>query len=242
MEGFRCWLRPGFCCLSSEIALSRRDVFHVGAGGSYTAIKGATKTMKSILCTIGVLCLFSPAAFAQAGEGGKDHGETGVYANYFLLDKSNTSFAGIGGRLSANATRYLQLEGEVGWNFGQAFREGFTNSGIGTVTIQRSNLRLLDGLFGPKVQTNRGPVRLFFTVKGGFVNFRFDRRPATFATFASSVQNLRDDNVNGVLYPGGGGEGFLGPVGLRLDIGDEIYFNNGAHHNLRVAFGPHIRF
>jgi hypothetical protein len=26
--------------------------------------------------------------------------------------------------------------------------------------------------------------------------------------------------------------------GLRLDIGDEIYFNHGTHNNLRVAFGP----
>jgi len=34
----------------------------------------------------------------------------------------------------------------------------------------------------------------------------------------------------------------LGPIGLRLDVGDEMYFNNGAHHNLRVAFGPVFRF
>jgi hypothetical protein len=48
--------------------------------------------------------------------------------------------------------------------------------------------------------------------------------------------------VNAVLYPGGGLEGFLGPLGLRFDVGDEIYFNGGAHHALRVAFGPVIRF
>jgi hypothetical protein len=80
------------------------------------------------------------------------------------------------------------------------------------------------------------------TVKGGFVNFRFDNRPATFDTFASSVEGLRSRNVNGMLYPGGGLEGHLGPVGLRLDVGDDIYFNRGTHHNLRVAFGPYIRF
>jgi len=25
-------------------------------------------------------------------------------------------------------------------------------------------------------------------------------------------------------------------------VGDEIYFNDRAHHNLRVTFGPTIRF
>jgi hypothetical protein len=34
----------------------------------------------------------------------------------------------------------------------------------------------------------------------------------------------------------------LGPLGLRLDVGDEIYFNQGAHNNLRVAFDPVFPF
>ncbi len=46
----------------------------------------------------------------------------------------------------------------------------------------------------------------------------------------------------GTLYPGGGIEGHIGPIGLRLDVGDEIYFNNGTHNNLRASFGPYIRF
>jgi len=45
-----------------------------------------------------------------------------------------------------------------------------------------------------------------------------------------------------VFYPGGGAEAFLGPIGFRLDVGDEIYFNDRAHHNLRVTVGPTIRF
>jgi hypothetical protein len=61
-------------------------------------------------------------------------------------------------------------------------------------------------------------------------------------TFLSSVNGLRADNVTGVLYPGGGLRAHLGPVGLRLDIGDEICFNHGTHDNLRVAFGPVFRF
>jgi hypothetical protein len=27
-----------------------------------------------------------------------------------------------------------------------------------------------------------------------------------------------------------------------VDVGDEIYFQNGAHNNLRITFGPSIRF
>jgi len=59
---------------------------------------------------------------------------------------------------------------------------------------------------------------------------------------SSQIANIHSSSVNGVFYPGGGLEGHLGSVGLRLDIGDEMYFNSGAHHNLRMAFGPYIRF
>ena len=32
-------------------------------------------------------------------------------------------------------------------------------------------------------------------------------------------------------------EAFFGPIGLRLDMGDEVYFNNGGHNNLRLRLG-----
>jgi hypothetical protein len=165
----------------------------------------------------------------------------GAFVDYLRLGQTDTSFAGLGGRAGFNASRYVGFEAEMSYDFNQVFSEGFTPAGGGSVTVVRSNLRTLNGLFGPTVSTG-GPVRLFVTVKGGFVNFRFDPRPATFATFTSSVGALRTNDVNGVLYPGGGVEGFLGPVGLRLEAGDEIYFNGGAHNNLRITFGPVIRF
>jgi len=31
-------------------------------------------------------------------------------------------------------------------------------------------------------------------------------------------------------------------VGLRLEVGDDIYFDSGVRNNLRVSFGPTIRF
>lgn len=177
-----------------------------------------------------------PAASAQ------DRGQIGVYADYFRLSQTKTNLAGLGGRLSFNASPALQFEGEMSYDFEQAFTEGFTNTSTGTLTLQRTNSRLLHGLFGPKLQTANGAVRAFLTLKGGFVNFRLDPRPATFATFTSSVGNLRASDVSAVLYPGGGLEAHLGPLGLRLDVGDEMYFNSGTHHNLRVTFGPILRF
>jgi hypothetical protein len=87
-----------------------------------------------------------------------------------------------------------------------------------------------------------GAIRPFFALKGGFVNFRLDPRAVNGANVISSIENLRANNVSGMLYPGAGLEGHIGPVGLRLEAGDEIYFAGSTHHNLRAAFGPFIRF
>jgi hypothetical protein len=192
--------------------------------------------MKRLLLVAILAAGVVPVASAQ------EHGQVGVFADYLRLGETKSNFAGLGGRLAVNANRYVGLEAEIGYDFNQVFTEGFTDPVSGTVTLERSNLRILHGLFGPTLHTGHGAIRAFVTVKGGAMNFRFDPRPATFATFGSSVTDLRASNVNAVLYPGGGLEGHLGPVGLRLDVGDEIYFNNGARHNLRVAFGPMIRF
>lgn len=176
----------------------------------------------------------APAASAQ------DQIQAGVYADFFRLNQTRTNLAGLGGRLGLGGGRHLQFEGEISYDFDQAFTETFTSGTI--VSVQRTSTRLLHGMFGPRVQAGHGGVNLFLTLKGGFINFRLDPRPATFSTFSSSVQNLRATDVNGVLYPGGGVEGHLGPLGMRLDFGDEIYFNSGTHHNLRIALGPFIRF
>jgi hypothetical protein len=183
--------------------------------------------------------IFAPVARAQS-HGELNHGEVGIFADYFRLQQTGSNFAGLGGRAAVNAASHLQIEAEIAYDFNQVFTEHFT-SGIGTVTSQNSNIKILHGLFGPKIQTT-GPVRVFVTVKGGFTNFRFDPRPASFSGFTSSVDNLRTDDVSGTLYPGGGVEAFLGPIGLRVDAGDEIIFSNGAHHNWKVTFGPQIRF
>jgi hypothetical protein len=177
-----------------------------------------------------------PLASAQ------DHFQVGAYADYFRVSQTKTNMAGLGARAGFKAFSHVMLEGEMNYDFGQTFTEGFTNTSGGAITFQNSNLKVLHGLFGPKIVAGHGAIRPFLTVKGGFINFRLDPRPASFAGFVSSVDNLRSNNVSGVLYPGAGLEGHLGPVGLRLEAGDEIYFAGGTHHNLRVSFGPFIRF
>jgi hypothetical protein len=182
------------------------------------------------------LVSLAPLASAQ------DRFQVGAYADYFRISQTDTNMAGLGARAAFKVFSHVMLEGEMSYDFQQAFTEGFTNPTGGTVTFQNSNIKVLHGLVGPKIIGGHGKIRPFLTVKGGFVNFRLDPRPASFATFTSSVDNLRTNNVSGVLYPGAGFEAHIGPVGLRLEAGDEIYFAGGTHHNARVAFGPFIRF
>jgi hypothetical protein len=177
----------------------------------------------------------APIAHAQ------NHAEVGAFVDYFRLGETGSNFVGFGGRAAVNVASHVQIEAEMAYDFNRVFTEGFTDTTGGTVTFQNSNMRVLHGLFGPKIQTS-GPLRVFVTLKGGFTNFRFDPVPASFSTFTSSVNNLRANNGDGALYPGGGVEAFLGPIGLRLEVGDEIIFVNGAHNNWKVSFGPQLRF
>jgi hypothetical protein len=108
--------------------------------------------------------------------------------------------------------------------------------------VANSNLKVLHGLGGFKFIGSRHAIRPFLALKGGFINFQLNSKPATFGQFATSVQNLRANNVSGVFYPAVGVEGHLGPIGLRLEGGDEIYWTGSPHHNVRLAFGPFLRF
>src|SRR5262249_3680854 len=190
--------------------------------------------MKRIALLLLVGAWLAPSAFAQGNS------QVGAYVDYFRLSQTKTNFAGLGGRFAFGIVPHVQVEGELNYDFEQAFNETFKSGA--TVTIQRSNIRVLHGMAGPKVNLGHGNFQPFVTLKLGAINFRPDTRPATFATFTSSIDNLRSKDLSTVLYPGGGLDGHLGPVGLRLDVGDEIYFNGGSHHNLRVALGPYLRF
>jgi hypothetical protein len=192
---------------------------------------------KVLLLLIGAV-LFVPGVWAQEF----DHINLGAYADYFRSNQTGTNMAGLGGRVGVKVLPHVKLEGEVSYDFNQVFTEGFTNTSGGTVTFQNTGTRTLHGLFGPKLELGHSAFRPFVELKGGFVNYSFDARNASLDTFVSSIENLRSQNINAALMPGGGLEGRLGPVGLRLDVGDEMYFNHGTHHNLKVMFGPFVRF
>jgi hypothetical protein len=193
--------------------------------------------VKKIAYFLFAVLLFVPGAFAQS-EG--DHFNAGLYGNFLRFEPGGVNLAGVGARVSVNIFPVVQFEAESAYDFEQAYSSRF-NGPNGTVSIATTNFRSVDALFGPKLQTNKGPVRLFVTAKGGFINFLVSSAPATVGTFTNSF-GVSGGNAYGVFYPGGGAEAFWGPIGLRVDIGDEIYFNNGGHNNLKVTFGPTIRF
>jgi len=180
-------------------------------------------------------------AFAAPSLVAQDHGEIGAFAELFRLQPVNPTinFIGLGGRAAINVRSSVQFEGEMSYDFKRNFTNTFSN-GVTTTTVT-SRLRVLHGLFGPKFQTGGGALRAFVTLKGGFLNFGVSNASAP-AGFTQQIGTVLTGDTNGVFYPGGGIEGFAGPIGLRLEVGDEIYFDNGAHSNLKVSIGPQIRF
>jgi len=170
-----------------------------------------------------------------------DHVEIGVFANYLDLSRTtpNINYAGLGGRVGFNVRPSVQIEAEMSYNFERDFTSVFSN-GIETQFV-RSHVRPLDGLFGPKFQTGSGPFRAFATFKVGFLNFSTSNESVA-EGFVGGLGAVTSGNTSAAIYPGVGVEGFWGPFGLRADAGDEIYFDHGAQHNVKVTFGPVLRF
>lgn len=192
-----------------------------------------------LLTCLGVLgVLIAPMARAQEGIAKI---QVGMFADYFRQSQTDTNFGGIGARLGVGVLSHVKLEGEMAYDFEQGFGENFTTTS-GTIVVQNSPMHILHGEFGPKLELGRGRIRPFVVAKGGFDKFFINSCPVSFSCVSSQIANIHASSVNGVLYPGGGLEGRLGPLGLRWEVGDEMYFNSGTHHNLRMTFGPYIRF
>ncbi len=179
----------------------------------------------------------APLLMAQSA----DHMEVGVFADYFRFTQFSPTrnFVGLGGRVAFNLRPSIQLEAEMAYDFKRNFTRTFTD-GV-TTELVNTDFRTLHGLFGPKFQTGSGPVRLFVTGKVGFDNFSISNQNAT-AGFTSAV-GLTNGTTDFAVYPAAGIEIFARYIGLRAEIGDEIYFDHGSsHNNVRVTFGPQIRF
>ena len=187
-----------------------------------------------------VMCLaaFAPSALAQSSDD-KNHGNLGVYADFTRLQPADLNLIGVGARLGINVRKHVVLEGEMAYDFERNKTQTIT-TGVVTSTV-RSNLRLLHGLFGLKIQST-GPVRIFGLLKGGLVNFGVGG-PVTAGAINNQINGIVDGDTDGVFYPGGGVEFNVGWLGIRAEAGDEIMFlNAGTRNNFRATIGPQIRF
>jgi hypothetical protein len=169
--------------------------------------------------------------------------EVGVFIDYLDISQTSTNNFGLGGRFGYRIHRDVMMEGELAYDYGINFDEAYRNIANGNLTaIEHTSIGVTHGLFGPKLQASGGGFRPFVTLKAGFMDFRLSPSLVPYSSVASAVLGLRTSNVSAAIYPAAGMEAALGPLGLRLEAGDEIYFNAGAHHNLRITFGPIVRF
>ena len=181
------------------------------------------------------LALLAPMVMAQ-----EEHGEAGVYAYYTRFHNlDNQNFWGVGGRVAFNLNNYVQLEANMAYDFERNFTT--TSSNTLNTTFQNTKFRMLEGMFGPKIQTGAGPFKLFGTVKAGFDNFSVTNQGVA-TGFGTAVSNVPEGNTHFALYPGGGIEIFAKWFGIRAEVGDQMYWENGANHNLKFSVGPQFRW
>ncbi|MFP5277945.1 MAG: hypothetical protein ACLGPM_12580 [Acidobacteriota bacterium] len=192
----------------------------------------ATLTLMALL-----FCLTVAQARAQSRM------EAGLLLDYLNVSQTQTPNFGLGARFGYRVHSQVMLEGELAYDYGVNFNELYVNVTSGKVAaIGRTSIGVTDGLFGPMLEPAHRHFRPFVTLKGGFIDFRLSPSLLPYSSVASSVFGIRNSTLNAALYPGGGAEASLGPVGLRLEFGDLVYFNNGGHNDLRITFGPIVRF
>lgn len=181
------------------------------------------------------------ASFSQARA--QSRMEAGLFLDYQNVSQTQTPNFGLGGRFGYRVCPHIVAEGELAYDYGVNFNELYVDVVNGkTAAIERTSIGVTEGLFGPMLQPAHGHFRPFVTLKGGFTDFRLSPSLIPYGNVVSSVLGIRTSNVNAALYPGAGAEVSLGPVGLRLEFGDLVYFNGGGHNNLRITFGPIVRF
>jgi hypothetical protein len=200
-----------------------------------------------------VAAALSVAPLAQAQSNGNANGsgksgdrfEIGAFADYFRLNSSpSVGYFGVGGRLGAGVGRHVNLEADMAYDFERnvtSTLSGVNSANISATFTQSNGLRLWHGLFGPMFWRGTKHARVFGEVKGGFVNFSLSGTNPT-SGFTSATGNFFSSQTDAAFYPGGGVEFSVGPVGLRLDVGDFMYFGNSTVNNLSVKFGPTIHF
>lgn len=177
-----------------------------------------------------------------------NHGEVGVYGDLFRVAPSGSTavnYLGLGGRVGFNVGTYAAIEAEMNYDFEQNYTTTTTTGTGATLTTNTyvSKVRPITGLFGPKLQFgSSGPFRAFVEGKVGFIDFNVSNNAPSTSSFANAVPGIGGSGTHLAVFPGGGVEFFGGPLGLRIEAGDEVWVDNGANNNLRVTFSPTFRF
>lgn len=208
--------------------------------------------MKFTSLLAGLALLFTPVCLAAQPDSNPppnpspqawDHGEIAVFADYFRFTQfsPSTNFVGVGGHVGFNVNPHVALGAEMTYDFAQNFTSESSNGA--STSFSRTSVRPLIGLFGPKFQIgSSGPVRAFVTGKVGFADFSTTSKPISGTTFTGSVNSIGGSATYFAAYPGGGIEFFGGPIGFRIEAGDQMYLNNGVHNELKIDGGPALRF
>lgn len=184
----------------------------------------------------------TPAASSDA-----THVSVGAFGDYLRYNPKGSALGlvGLGARLGVNMSHHTAIEGEMVYDFAKNYTvtsSSGTSGGINSNTVT-VGIRPLWALFGPRFDLGSEHANLFITGKVGIVNWSTSNpRSVSGTTFANAVESIGGSGTELAVYPGAGLQGYWGFFGLRAEIGDAIYVHNGAHNNLRVTFGPQIRF
>ena len=177
--------------------------------------------------------------------------QIGAFLDYLSSSATSTQPSannfGIGGRLGYRVHRRVVLEGEFAYDYGANFTAAYNNiKNLNGTALENTTVGLTQGWIGPALQRVHGKLRPFVTLKGGFMDFRLSSSLATslipYGTELGIALHVKTSNVNPAIYPAAGGELGLGPIGLRLEVGDAIFFDSGGHNDLRLTFGPTLSF
>jgi hypothetical protein len=189
------------------------------------------------ILALAALVIVTPPAMAQE----KEHVNVGVFADYLRLHHAdNANYWGLGGLVGFGAANHVTLEASMAYDFEKQFTTT-TSTGGTTTFVQSNGLRLWHGMFGPKIYAGSKHAQVFGFLKGGFLNFHVSGAPPT-SGFPAAVGTFTTGDTNGAFYPGGGVQFGAGPIALRIEAGDLMYFDNGANHNLNIRFGPVFTF
>lgn len=175
------------------------------------------------------------------------HVSLGVFGDYLRYQPKGSAIGlvGVGARLGVNMSHNTAIEGEMDYDFAKNYTVASTSGSGGSVTTNFTTvgIRPLWALFGPRFDLGTEHANFFLTGKVGFVNWTTSNpNRVSSTTFANAVNSIGGSGTQAAVYPGGGFQGYWGAIGLHVEVGDAIYFNNGAHNNMRVTFGPQFRF